>query len=402
VSTHTGKVSLYIPCRNAEKHLEKTLRSVFSQTHPLLEVIAVDDGSEDRTGEILESYGVRVVRHQEPMGITRARNTALHHARGEFLASVDADVVLEPDWLEKIMTNFSEGFVGGVGGRIVERNVDSLVGRWILAHRNPDKGETKLVPPALPTTAVVYRRKTLLEIGGFNDDKRYDHSDLDASMRAVMIGYRLVYEPEATCYHYFQGDIRRLFDGMWRFKKDAYVNCGLFVNPFGLRRKVEINLGEFYQMLMDDFGAGRRTIMPLDIIGALRHSLMDIRLYCRLHPDHIRGLEGDTFGALKLGLRYILEQKEAVSGPLAADILREIWDISVDSAREGALSESAGGNGNVGLSGFLRARFPRADLERVSEWLTMFLGFLNSFPDEIWESMNRPAEQAGRSMTDQG
>jgi glycosyltransferase involved in cell wall biosynthesis len=395
-ATHPEAVSLYIPCRNAESHLEGTLESVFSQSYPIAEVIAIDDGSTDQTAKILGSHPVQVIRHPKALGITQARNTALEQVRGDYVASVDADVILEPDWLEKIMGNFSEGLVGGVGGRIVEKNTQTLIGQWILAHRNPDKGKCKGNPPALPTAAVIYRRKALLEIGGFNDDKRYDHSDLDASMRVVMIGYRLIYEPEAICHHHFQGGVRALFDGVWRFKKDAYINCGLFTNGFGLRRKIKINLGEFYQMAMDDFHEGRHSILPLSIIGALRHSLMDIRLFCQLHPANGKLSDAHTFMALNLGLQYIFSQKETISRSLAAEILKDVVDICMDSEIQNSPPEFRENAGDQELLARIKDRFPLADLQRVSDWLVMILGFLNSFPAEIWENMNRLTEEKGR------
>jgi glycosyltransferase involved in cell wall biosynthesis len=388
-------VSLYIPCRNAADHLEQTMESVFSQNYPILEVIAIDDGSTDNTRKLLESLPVRVIHHPKSLGITKTRNTALEHVKGEFVASVDADVILEADWLEKIMVNFSEGWVGGVGGRLIETNTRSLVGQWVVAHRDPDRGEEKRIPPALPTSAVVYRRKALLEIGGFNDDRRYDHSDLDASMRVVMIGYRLVYEPSAVCYHHFRGDIRGLFDGMWRFKKNAYINCGLFANDLGLRRKIEINLGEFYQMLMHDFHAGRNDILHLDVIGALRYSLMDIHLYSQLHPENGKRSDVDTFAALKLGLQYLFKQKEGISLPLMTDILDNILDIPMGSEMEKNSPEPSQDTGGQELAVEIKKRFPQADLNRVSNWLVMFSGFINSFPSEILEAVNRLSKEKG-------
>jgi glycosyltransferase involved in cell wall biosynthesis len=395
--TPSLSVSIYVPCRNAENHIARTLESVFAQTYQILEVIAVDDGSTDETERILESFPVQVIRHPRSLGITRTRNTALEHVRGEFVASVDADVILSPNWLERIMTNFSGGFVGGVGGRTIEMNTESLFGQWMVAHRNPDRGKEKDHPPALPTSAVVYRRKALLEIGGFNDDKRYDHSDLDAAMRVVMIGYRLVYEPQAVCYHHFQGDQRAVFDGVWNYRKDAYVNCGLFTNPSGLGRKVEINSGEFYQMLMDDFHAGRHAIMPLSVVGALRHSLLDIRQYARLHPDR-GGVDTDTFGALKTGLRYLFDQKKEISPPLEAQILGDVLDIRMDSEAETVFERFSGHVGEEELTSHLKNRFPHARLDRVSHWLTIFLGFLNSLPEEVWDVMNRHVENGNQGQ----
>ena len=247
------KVSLYIPCYNGEKNLKPCLTSIFNQTYPIAEVLVVDDGSTDGSLDIASQFEVKVLEHGSNRSITAARNTALENSQGEFIASVDADVQLDKFWLERIMRNFPRPEVGGVGGRIIETNTISLVGNWILSHRNPDKGEERIDNvQCLPATSVVYRKRSLLEIGGFNDDKRYDHSDLDASMRVKAFGYDLVHEPRALCYHHFSGGLLSLFDGHWRFKKDAYINLGLFKNIHGLKRKIRFNLGHFLQAMMDD------------------------------------------------------------------------------------------------------------------------------------------------------
>jgi hypothetical protein len=217
-------------------------------------------------------------------------------------------------------------------------------------------------------------------------------------MRVIQIGYQLAYEPEAVCYHHFQGNILSLFDGLWRFKKDAFVNCGLFTNRFGLQRKIKINLSEFCQKAFDDFNAGRHAIVYLDVIGALRHSLMDIRLYRELHPEEGRTFSVETFQALKTGLNYLLLGKKDLSPDLSASILRHISDVSMDAEAERTDDPEYCIDGD--LASYIACQFPEADFGCVSDWLIMFLGFLNSLPSKMWESMNRCAEADRKSNDD--
>ena len=85
-------VSVVIPCYNAAPWLRETIESVLAQTHPVLEVIVVDDGSTDQSAEIAESFGpcVRVVR-QSNQGESIARNNGIDLARGDWIAFIDAD-----------------------------------------------------------------------------------------------------------------------------------------------------------------------------------------------------------------------------------------------------------------------------------------------------------------------
>ena len=93
-------VSVILPVHNRERTIADCLESILSQTYPALEVIVVDDGSTDRTPEILKTYGERIRVIQQPnAGPYVARNRALEQARGTYLAFADSDDLLHPDRL---------------------------------------------------------------------------------------------------------------------------------------------------------------------------------------------------------------------------------------------------------------------------------------------------------------
>ena len=95
-------ISIIIPAHNAECWVAETLQSALSQTHSNLEVIVVDDGSSDRTVEVVRSFAdgrLRLIQ-QENKGACAARNRALAEARGDFTQYLDADNLLAPDKIE--------------------------------------------------------------------------------------------------------------------------------------------------------------------------------------------------------------------------------------------------------------------------------------------------------------
>ena len=94
-------VSVIIPCYKQAGFLSDAIESVLAQTHPYVEIIVVDDGSPDNTGDVALSYpGVRCIR-QENQGLSAARNTGIRESTGDFLVFLDADDRLTPIAIER-------------------------------------------------------------------------------------------------------------------------------------------------------------------------------------------------------------------------------------------------------------------------------------------------------------
>lgn len=95
-------VSVVIPTYNRAPLLEQAIASVLRQTAPAHEILVIDDGSTDATGELVRGYGGRVMLLTQPhLGISAARNRGLARATGEWIALLDSDDVWEPDKLER-------------------------------------------------------------------------------------------------------------------------------------------------------------------------------------------------------------------------------------------------------------------------------------------------------------
>lgn len=98
------EISLIIPVYNAEKTLEKCLASIFDQTFKNFEIIAVNDGSTDNSQKILQGYRDKItIVKQKNLGAPAARNTGANLGIGKFIIFCDADAVLDPTLLEKML-----------------------------------------------------------------------------------------------------------------------------------------------------------------------------------------------------------------------------------------------------------------------------------------------------------
>lgn len=109
-----GLFSVIVPVYNVEKFLPRCLDSIIKQTYQYMEIILIDDGSTDRSGEICEKYAkinakIRVI-HQENKGLPAARNEGIRNAKGEFVVFVDSDDFVEKELLSKINEKMKEGY----------------------------------------------------------------------------------------------------------------------------------------------------------------------------------------------------------------------------------------------------------------------------------------------------
>ena len=101
------KVSIIIPVYNVQDYLPQCLESVLKQSYVNWEAILVDDGSSDDSGRICDDYArwdsrFRLI-HQANAGAANAKNTGLDHADGAYIAFIDSDDWVEPDWLETLV-----------------------------------------------------------------------------------------------------------------------------------------------------------------------------------------------------------------------------------------------------------------------------------------------------------
>ena len=97
------KVSVVIPAYNEEKYIEKTLQAVLAQDYPNFEVIVVDNGSTDRTSDVVRKFDNVILLSCNEIGALKARITGYKHASGEIIAAIDADCLPEVNWMKKAL-----------------------------------------------------------------------------------------------------------------------------------------------------------------------------------------------------------------------------------------------------------------------------------------------------------
>ena len=126
-------ISVIIPIYKAEKYIEKCVKSVLNQTYSNLEIILVEDGSPDRSGRICDELAKQdsriLVIHKENGGAATARNAGLDKMRGTYVAFVDADDYMEPNYIETLYKTLSEhqAQVSVCGFKTVDEHGNAMV-----------------------------------------------------------------------------------------------------------------------------------------------------------------------------------------------------------------------------------------------------------------------------------
>lgn len=168
-------VSVILPVYNREQSVARAIRSVLAQTSPPLELIAVDDGSTDRTRDVLDSFGSRITVIVQPhAGAYAARNRGLRHAQGELIAFIDSDDVWRPDRLASQMPLLARPEVGLVFGDVVHvRPGDRR--RRVTSFQVAPPRRGRVAPQFawcnfVPTSTVLVRRSCLEDAGGFSEE----------------------------------------------------------------------------------------------------------------------------------------------------------------------------------------------------------------------------------------
>lgn len=199
---HTPLVSIIMSVYNEEKYLRQSMDSLIGQTLADFEIIVVDDCSEDRTTEIIESFRddrIRLIRNEQNRGLTRNLNRALDYCRGKYIARMDGDDISLPERLEKqvhYMETHPDRMLAGCQTRTFgEQN---LV--WRLKD-NPEKLRIMmLLRPVLAHPSFIMRGELIREYGFRYDESFRSAQDYDFAQR-VSEQFRIGIVPEVLlCY----------------------------------------------------------------------------------------------------------------------------------------------------------------------------------------------------------
>jgi cellulose synthase/poly-beta-1,6-N-acetylglucosamine synthase-like glycosyltransferase/peptidoglycan/xylan/chitin deacetylase (PgdA/CDA1 family) len=216
-------VSVIVPAYNEKVGIAAAVRSLAGGDHPDVEVIVVDDGSTDGTGDIvagLDLPNVRLLRKANG-GKASALNAGLADARHELVVMVDGDTIFEPESIRRLVQPMADPTVGAVAGNVKVGNQASLLARlqhieYVIGF-NLDRRMYDLLGcmPTVPGAIGAFRRQALLDVGGISDDTLAE--DTDVTMALCRAGWRVVYEERARAWTEAPATMEQLWKQRYRW-----------------------------------------------------------------------------------------------------------------------------------------------------------------------------------------
>ena len=201
-------VTVLIPAFNEERVIERSVRRVLESRDVTVEVIVIDDGSKDRTGEI-----VRTVFADEPRvrlltlengGKARALNQGLEQVRGDIVIALDADTQFEPATIARLARWFVDEKIGAVAGNAKVGNRVNIVTRWqaleyITAQNLERRALARLdAMTVVPGAVGAWRLSAIREVGGYPPDTLAEDQDLTIAIQRA--GWKVHYDQYAVAW----------------------------------------------------------------------------------------------------------------------------------------------------------------------------------------------------------
>lgn len=217
-----SEISIVILTHNSVRFIGACLCSIFTQNYQNFEAIIVDNGSSDGTVEFVKENYPRVVfvDNKENLGACKARNQGIEISKGKWILTLDCDIVLEKDFLNKMIrfAGNAEDSIGIFQPKILKVNRKTIyscgivfsnlirfndIGKGMADNARLDK--VKYVFGAC-SAAALYKRKMLEEIkeetGYFDERFFFMVEDVDLAWRAQKRGWKALFLPDVVCYHY--------------------------------------------------------------------------------------------------------------------------------------------------------------------------------------------------------
>lgn len=241
-------ISVIIPVFNEEQTIKRCLQALINQNiqSENYEVVVVDNGSNDRSTQIIQKFPVKLFSENRAHNSYMARNCGLRHAKGEIIAFIDADCIAEKKWLKNLVEPFQDGRVGIVAGEVLSDKPNNLI-QGFYEHSGILKQKEKVQKniAAIATANVAIRKRIFDTVGNFDENFQWG-GDNDFGIRIQKeTNYLIQFDENARVYHSHRASLRGLF-------KHAYtygLGKGRFSIKYSSNKRLEDIVEAFFTLL---------------------------------------------------------------------------------------------------------------------------------------------------------
>jgi GT2 family glycosyltransferase len=218
-------LSAIVPVWNGREHLERLLPTLEAQTYPASELLIVDNGSADGAPELARKRGARILPMGHNAGFARAVNHGIRESQGAWIAILNSDVELAPDYFDRLIQEQAAFATGKILMASAPDRIDATFDAvcrggvaWRVGHGRPDGPlfSRRCEIHAAPWTAVVFRRDVFDTVGLLDETFESYLEDVDFGLRCAKSGISGVYLPEARAWHYGSAALGRWHPEMVR------------------------------------------------------------------------------------------------------------------------------------------------------------------------------------------
>lgn len=158
-------ISIVVPAYNTKDVIKNTFKSIEQQTYRNYQIIVIDDGSTDGTGELIDNYDFSnnqfIIYHQENKGVSAARNKGIELAKGELICFLDSDDTYEPNFLEKMLSRQQQKDANIVYCGFSRIKQNSIINEKIIF--NEGNVVRQFLQKPFHMSAVIYKRSFLID-----------------------------------------------------------------------------------------------------------------------------------------------------------------------------------------------------------------------------------------------
>ena len=230
-------ISLYIPVYNGESTIESVLKNALQLDPGADEIIIIDDGSNDKTKEILKKYEnrIKIIKNETNQGLGFSRNLAISKSKHQLVASIDADVEPEKKWLFKLYETQKKFNSAICGGRLFEKYKDkNIYNMWRHIHGTQNPFGDKIIENLGDTVSgsnTLLNKEVWSNVGGYLNQYKTNGEDVTFCRKLVISKYKISYNGTAECNHLQNDNLKSLCNRARR----AYVYGGGLKEPTILR-----------------------------------------------------------------------------------------------------------------------------------------------------------------------